>query len=48
MKPNLSRQAKGVMGPFDGPVHRQATRYVWATIPKPDFFNVGDEEVFHC
>ena len=51
MTQNLSQQAKGVMSPIDGPVHRQATRYIYATIPKylqnPIFFNVEDEEFFH-
>ena len=34
MTPNLSQQAKGVMSHIDGSVHRQATRYAQATIPK--------------
>ena len=51
MTPDLSQRAKGVMGPIDGPVHWQPTRYVQSTIPiylqNLNFFNVENEVVFH-
>ena len=34
MTQNLSQQAESVMSPIDGPIHPQATRHVYATIPK--------------
>ena len=53
MTPNLSQQAKRVMSPIDGPVHRSSAGYVLRlgynieVPPKHDFLSVGDEEVFH-
>ena len=53
MTPNLSQQAKGVMSPIDGPLctsagYGQSLGHHTEVPPKPDFFNVRDEEVFHC
>ena len=55
MTQNLSQQAKGMMSPIDGPVHRQPGRLrAKSGLPLHKylqnlffFLNVEDEEVFH-